>query len=290
MYDDLIQRFTNKINQYLSDIEANHNFEYGPEFEVALCYILRDILPKKYGVCRGYIVGRNEDEIIGDDIIIFDPFSFPTLRFLPQNDFSLKQKIPADAVYIYIEAKHNLTFCAAPNETEQTQKKPEITIHKALSQVGKVKEIVNRRPDRPLENVIDGFKFKEGYVRQAIPGYPTICNPFYTAIIAKKASPEEGLSKSLSSAIESVENINLLPDLIIAGPDKIVLPYLPVSQGKNALVPFRVLGTKLVSAGVLGNNSLATGLCHIFWALEHIKLQPIHWGEVLFSQLLDPAD
>jgi hypothetical protein len=290
MYDGLIQRFTNKINQYLSDIDPVYNFEYGSEFEIALCYILRDILPKKYGVCRGYIVGRNANEIIGDDIIIFDPFSFPTLRFLPQNDYSLKQKIPSDSVYIYIEAKHNLTFDVASDELEQTQKKSEITIHKALSQVGKAKEMANKRPDRPLESVIEGFKFQRDYVRQAVPGYPDKCNPFYTAIITKKASLGKDPRKSLLGAIESVENVDLLPDLIIAGPDKIVLPYLPGTQGKNTLIPFRVPGTQLVTAGVSENNSLAVGLCHILWALQHIKLQPIHWGEILFSQLLNPAD
>src|SRR6266496_3746 len=104
-YGNYIQTISSKFNELISEISAEHNFEYGPEFEIALCKVLRILLPLKYGVCRGYATSF-DGKVAGDDIIIFDQERFPTLRLLEDNTFAQKQHIPIEAIYVYIEAKH----------------------------------------------------------------------------------------------------------------------------------------------------------------------------------------
>lgn len=56
MYRGYIPTLSKKINAYFSMIDAHHNFDLEPEFEIALCRILKDVLGDRFGVCRGYIV------------------------------------------------------------------------------------------------------------------------------------------------------------------------------------------------------------------------------------------
>lgn len=78
-YDGYIERLARKVDARLQDIESIFNFDLGDEFEVAICALLEDILPAKYGVCRGFVVAKNGDKA-GDDLIIYDKMSSPTLR------------------------------------------------------------------------------------------------------------------------------------------------------------------------------------------------------------------
>ena len=80
-YGDYLQTISVKFENLFQDISVQHNFDYGPEFEIALCKALRIILPAKFGICRGFAVTLDGD-IAGDDIIIFDNERFPTLRLL----------------------------------------------------------------------------------------------------------------------------------------------------------------------------------------------------------------
>ncbi|WP_414155929.1 hypothetical protein [Pseudomonas sp. BNK-44-a] len=41
---------TKKVEARLQDIEAIYNLDLGVEFELALCALLEDVLPAKYGV------------------------------------------------------------------------------------------------------------------------------------------------------------------------------------------------------------------------------------------------
>lgn len=100
-YDNYVLKLSQKINSTFEEIEAEYNFELGNEFEVVLCNILRDFLPEKFGVCRGFVVDELGNKA-GDDIIIFDQVNFPTLRTLGNNQFLRKENIPIEAVYAYI--------------------------------------------------------------------------------------------------------------------------------------------------------------------------------------------
>jgi hypothetical protein len=79
----------------LKRIETEHNFEYGAEFEIALCEVLRQVLPSRVGVCRGYVVSEDGTKA-GDDIILFDAARFPTLRLLGES-LALKEQVPVEA-------------------------------------------------------------------------------------------------------------------------------------------------------------------------------------------------
>lgn len=59
--------------------------------------MLEDILPAKYGVCRGFVVAANGEKA-GDDLIIYDKMSNPTLRSGMSRQFPVKEQIPVDAV------------------------------------------------------------------------------------------------------------------------------------------------------------------------------------------------
>src|SRR5580692_9222880 len=101
-YDGFVKNLAARFDEALNEIAAVYNFDFGNEFEVAICKVLRRAIPHRYGICRGFVVNA-EGQAAGDDIIIYDRIRFPTLRALGQEDYSLKEKIPIEAVYAYIE-------------------------------------------------------------------------------------------------------------------------------------------------------------------------------------------
>jgi hypothetical protein len=70
LYNNYIQELNNKFINGLNSIKADYNFDYGDEFEIAICEILRSFLPIKYGICRGCIVASKGDSILGYQNII----------------------------------------------------------------------------------------------------------------------------------------------------------------------------------------------------------------------------
>ncbi|MDO4807007.1 MAG: hypothetical protein Q4A07_07155, partial [Coriobacteriales bacterium] len=108
-YGNVVESISDEFDRQLDSISVEYGFDYGVEFEIAVCEALRRILPRKYGVCRGFVVDKRGN-VAGDDIIVYDADSFPNLRFEGnREDLARKARIPVDAVYAYIEAKHSLT-------------------------------------------------------------------------------------------------------------------------------------------------------------------------------------
>lgn len=107
-YGGYIERLARKVEARLQDIEAIYNFDLGDEFEIAMCDLLESLLPAKYGVCRGFVVAKNGEKA-GDDLIIYDKMSSPTLRSSMTRQFPVKEQIPVDAVFAYIECKHSIS-------------------------------------------------------------------------------------------------------------------------------------------------------------------------------------
>jgi len=106
-YDTFLRNLSQRIESRLGQIEVEYNFDNGTEFEVALCGLLRQLLPAKYGVCRGFAVAADGSKA-GDDILIYDRERFSTLRLLEHGQFGIKEQIPIEAIYAYIEVKHTL--------------------------------------------------------------------------------------------------------------------------------------------------------------------------------------
>ncbi|MGD2182757.1 DUF6602 domain-containing protein [Lusitaniella coriacea] len=121
IYNDYVKNLHQAFSRRLDEISAEFNFDLGSEFEIAICEILRSFLPIKYGICRGFVVSA-EGCVAGDDIIIFDQERFPILRPNATKAFDKKEKIPIEAVYGYIEAKHTLDSQSFDKSFKQKQK------------------------------------------------------------------------------------------------------------------------------------------------------------------------
>ena len=132
MYNPRKRLFYHKIRNCRSCNDSSSS--YGGEFEIAICQILREFLPNKYGICRGFVVS-SDGEIAGDDIIIFDQERFPTLKLKGVGQYARKEQIPIEAVYAYIEAKHSINLLQKDNNS----------IFKAIKQVESVKRLCNKR-------------------------------------------------------------------------------------------------------------------------------------------------
>src|SRR5215210_1120459 len=166
LYDNFLPEFQKKIETFFSTIKVTFNFDLGPEFEVQICKLLRSFLPSRYGISRGFVVTKDGTKA-GDDIIIFDQEKFPTLRLLPKDDFSLKDEIPIEAVYAYLEVKHNLT---------------EESLNKAIQQIVLVKRLISQREKVTLYQ--HGPYIESGLRLPApINHLPTYRNPVFCAII-----------------------------------------------------------------------------------------------------------
>ena len=143
-YRNYLESLAKAFKYRFEPISTYYNFDSGDEFENALCYVLREILPSKYGICRGHVIPA-EGQSAGDDMVIFDKERFPTLRLFPQESYDRKQDIPIEAVYAYIEAKYTLHINGGINDGQ--------SLIKAWSQVAAVKVICEKREPRLPEFV-----------------------------------------------------------------------------------------------------------------------------------------
>ena len=184
IYNGIIDNIARKFENELCNIEAKYNFDYGDEFEIAVCKFLRRFLPLKYGVCRGFVVDKNGNSA-GDDVIIYDQELFPTLRFLDvENQFTQKEQIPVEAVYAYIEAKYTLN---------------ENTLKKAIKQVYNVKKLCYSRNCKSKVPVIDGLHIFNNKYSEANGWNPCIYNPVYGMILSANCVDVNGNKTMLGS-------------------------------------------------------------------------------------------
>lgn len=259
-YDGFVERLSKKALLRLGEIESVHSFGLGEEFEVALCHLLTECLPERFGVCRGFVVNREGDKA-GDDLIVFDKLSFPVLRRMEDNRFATKQYVPIEAVYCYIECKHSLTSASV--------------FTKALDQTAKVKKLLFQRigksnPDYEVEEPVHNGKVL-GWPRS----FPKLKNQPFCAIFSRNASnffPDE-MPKDHTS-----------PDLIVMGEDHIATQTVKrdVDGMKTALFFDDLNGTPLVKEHVPG-NAFGIGIITLFYALGWLELKEIDWATVLNS-------
>jgi hypothetical protein len=266
-YRDYMQRIATRFRALFNEISANYNFDLGDEFEIAICMALDQMLPRKFAVCRGFVVTA-DDQIAGDDIIIYDR-NFPTLRFLTHGDFSKKEEIPVEAVYAYVEAKHTLKF-DQPSGTNGN-------VNKALRQVAAVKSL----PRMPVESgQIDPYVAWPFVVPRQV-GWPGTVNRMYGAVFARHVDvPPQDLLPCLQ-ALQSVPPTEHFPDVIVAGEDMVFVPYVlnqrtsvptvfPFLEHDNALGVFRVPGL-----------AFSVGLCTLMYALDTMRLGRLQWFPIL---------
>lgn len=274
-YDDFLKNINEKFQALFTEISAEYNFDNGLEFEIALCKAFRIILPIKFGICRGFVVSKQGDKA-GDDIIIYDQERYPTLRLLEDNTFAQKQKVPVEAVYAYIEAKHTLYL-----EGDGGQ-----SLQKSLNQIKAVKSIPREKV--PMTQITPQTSILSYQANR--PAYwPNYRNPLYTAIISRnvcinttdKSSDIATIHNNMRGRCILLSQETNIPDLIIASSNIVAIP----SVGTQIESPFFMEGKSLLIAFKAFGEAFGIGLTNMMYAFDHIALGCIHWPTVLAEAL-----
>lgn len=278
-YDNYLETIAQRFNAYLDEIAAEHNFEHGPEFEIAICKTFRRALPSKYGVCRGYLVDADGRKA-GDDIIIYNHERFPSLRIIGNEDFSQKQHIPIEAAYAYIEAKNSLTLAGE-----------RATLPKAVKQVGDVKSLVENREAVKISTAIDPYIVFTHLRQVRRSHWPSLLNPFFAAIISKQVRKAEGSPPLVGAEVRTELDGLQLPDdhpvdLIVAGEDVVGLPFVKDETEKKDTYhsPFS-LPESHIRLEERPQLAFAIGFCSLIYALETIRLGVMPWPAIISDAL-----
>lgn len=288
MYDNAISNLRKVIEAELLLIETVYNFEFGDEFEIAICNILRKFLPEKYGICRGFAVNQEGEKSVGDDIIIYDRNSFPTFFNRKTNDFARLEKIPIEAIYAYIECKHNLVI-NAPETTDSG-------LLKASKQVANFKELCNKR-EAVLITQKDSYIKLDSEVRSAekLPKnwwLPVRRNPIFGCVISRKVSYKK--SSAILNDFEEVHNFLMkgndikkdpnVVDLIVVGQHNLMSPsYLEKGDDEQQNCLFMLPEKEKIGLTCFKheNQALSMGVIHLMAALDWIRLGRINWEAIL---------
>ena len=270
LYNNYIQKLNDKFLMGLDSIEADYNFDYGDEFEIAICEILRLFLPIKYGICRGCVVSSNGDKV-GDDIIIYDQNRFPTLRLRIKNDFSRKENIPCEAVYGYIEAKHGFN------------KEVFLT---ALSQIENIKRLCNKRKKVGLYQNDPHIESHNSIKIESLPEYR---NPLFSMIIFRntkysKESTRDILQDGINTFFTNKCADENQVDVVIAGQNNglfvgykkndVSIPTIfALSPEKNKMIGYQNLIKPKLMFGI--------ALSQLIHALDFIRLGIMPWIDML---------
>ena len=276
LYADLAVNLSKKIKGRLDDISVDYNFDFGDEFEIAICEILRSFLPNKFGICRGFVVNK-EGNKAGDDIIIYDQERFPTLKQLSNDDLSRKENIPIEAVYCYIEAKYTLDIS---NSSESN-------LQKAIKQVRDVKELVNQRSKYELDKNDPYHISHISKNKVSLPdGIPPFRNPIFALIISryvsygnKKLEDNVEISKLLKKFIKD-SNINSnYPEGIVAGDNHYITTSIKrvLNHPTNFIIPNDQNQYLEIYKEEL---ALSMGFIHLYSAVDWIRLDKMPWDEI----------
>jgi hypothetical protein len=276
IYRNYLENLAKAFRHRFEQISTHYNFDHGDEFEIALCHILREILPRKYGICRGFVVAA-DGKSSGDDIIIYDSERFPTLRLLPEEIYDRKQDIPVEAVYAYIEAKHTLHIHGDLNDGQ--------SLLKACKQVSSAKQL-GRKP-REAKHIHPYFDSNVSFGNRS--DWPERLNPLFGAVFARRVKRDKSNNQTLNAQEAMTElvgaslgNQRPFPDLIIAGEDNLIIPCVQTPQGPIMHTPFYVEGTT-ASIQVMPSRDLAfsTGICILLYALDTIQLGRMPWEYII---------
>lgn len=272
-YDGYLAALIERFDQHLNRIKAEYNFDYGDEFEIAICSVLREVLPSRVGVCRGFIVAEDGSKA-GDDIILFDAARFPTLRHLG-GDLARKEQVPIEAVLAYIEAKHTLNLDGDSGQS----------LENALRQIAAVKRL-KREPVGHRQ--IGLIELPPNFNIAIDPGWPAIRNPILCAVWARNVNTgaqgehAESLLRRIIELTGSLTNFECA-DLIAAG-RLLAAPATVTGPGRTAARPFLAAKAELTGS-VHGCGTLGLAVFYLMWAIEWIELGLMPWGRMLSWEL-----
>lgn len=273
LYDDYVINLSIKIDNRLNEISADFNFDYGDEFEIAICELLRSFLPNKFGICRGFVVNKNGEKA-GDDIIIYDQERFPTLKQLAKNDWARKENIPIESVYCYIEAKYSLDISNSKDSN----------FLKAIEQIKNVKRIVMQRSRYEL-NKMDPYHSIKEIIKPPTGIFP-YRNPIFTMIISrfvamnkKRLNDNNKIQNQLNSFTLKEQMSEFHPEGIVAGKNHYITTSIKrhYNTPTNFIIPNDLNEYVLISKESL---ALAIGFIHLYSSIDWIRLDAMPWYEI----------
>jgi hypothetical protein len=272
-YKDYLER-TSKVFEYLTDeIITEFNFDLGNEYEIVICKALRQLLPEKYGICRGFIT-TEESVTAGDDIIIFDRNRFNSLRPTSTEDYIRKEYIPIEAVYAYIEAKYTLNIEGEGGNT----------LSKACSQVSNAKALP--REDTPL-NFLDPY-LTNNQMSVTRTNWPNKLNTLFGVVFAHRVRQKVGEaimtdSEEIKKALlNHTLNSEHKPDLIVAGNSCIIMPFRKLENGDKLFhSPFYIPNENQLNVFKVDKIAFGIGIANILYALDTIRLGKVSWPNII---------
>lgn len=277
LYGDFLATIAKRFDEALSNISVECNLELGVEFEIAICKVLRKILPQRFGVCRGYVVSR-DGLTAGDDVIIYERLRFPTGRLLDESD-QRKERVPIEAVFAYIEAKHSLVFEGSDRSSFAF----------AIEQASKVKMLCRERESVKLTQIAGYGELRAGFEILESEGWPKIRNPIYTAVYSRfvrltPSSPpmQNGADVYTELISRQLPVSSSFPDFLCAGQSTVVVPAIRRGDGSRViLAPFVAEKDVELPAFVLEGMAFGFAIAHLFWALDYIQLGSMPWPSLL---------
>ncbi|WP_233561398.1 DUF6602 domain-containing protein [Sorangium cellulosum] len=285
-YDGWVEESAEHLNAELRKLRRLEILELGNELESTLRDTLKDFLPQRVGMCRGWVVdstGRKQ----GDDIIIYDAARFRALRRLREDrGMDRKGRVPAEAVLAYIEVKHTLYV----QETVPVKHRGQ-SLEKACSQVAALKSL--RRDAVPLDMIAPRLVLPPGTIQRR-PGFPAIRNPWYAAVWALNLrvdrhlehDPAEAVRRRIAAIQQAGTRAEHLPDVIAA--DTVLMTPAISTAGALESRPFITPDTELVFTN--GIEALGAAMKHLAWAIDDILLGEIPWRRMLHEQLRRAED
>jgi hypothetical protein len=284
IYSNYVRTLSRRFVANIDAIVAGYNFEYGPEFEVAICETLRSALPDRFGIARGYVVDANGSKA-GDDILIYERSRFPTLALRDRDDYGRKEFVPIEATFCYVEAKHTLHL-----EGDDPQ-----SLSRACEQVSMVKGLCSTRAEMLPEEIMPKVNLKGAGVQVSLPpGYPRIQNPAFGAIFARQVKRNKGgptltNPHEIESVLSTVEipGPEQPPDLIVLGESNVIVPVLPKEESGEFQLrsPFFIPGKSSYHFRTVQNIAFGVALASVMEALDWIQLGAMPWRDILVDGL-----
>ncbi|WP_437729839.1 DUF6602 domain-containing protein [Sorangium sp. So ce1335] len=285
-YGGWVEESAEHLDAELRKLHRLEILELGNELESALRDTLKDFLPQRVGMCRGWVVdstGRKQ----GDDIILYDAARFRALRRLRDDrGMDKKERVPAEAVLAYIEVKHTLYVQERVPVKHRGQ-----SLVKACSQVAGLKTL--QRDAVPLDMIAPRLVLPPGTIQRR-PGFPAIRNPWYAAVWALhlqvdrdlEDDPAEAVKRRIAAIQQAGTGAEHLPDVIAA--DTVLMTPAITSAGALEPRPFIAPDTELVFTN--GIKALGAAMKHLAWAIDDILLGEIPWRRMLREQLRRAED
>lgn len=274
-YKDLSGKLTRRLSARLSLIEAQYNFDFGDEYEVALCEVLTDILPARYGVCRGSLVTVDGEEA-GDDLIIYDRMSYPTLRSSVAQNFAIKEQVPIEAAYAYIECKHGVTLASTLEASKE--------LAKGVSQVRAAKALASKRAPNPNSTYLDQERFKDRKADHFPTPFPEFKNELFGVVFTKKAEILDDNVNPESIVVGGEHG----PDLLILGEDILFTPSVLLGpDGIQSALFFSSSFQPSLRYEPVAGSAMGLGILTLLHAINWIELLPIDYAQVLNGAFAD---